>query len=187
MPSPAATAHALRCGTPGHGSGRRSRHTPGSTRSPRPSSRLRRAVAMRPLACQTSDRGRVEMAITRQKATSAEEAARGYFGALEEMDRQAQRTWYHDDSGAIFQGGATLSSKADVGAYFDALYNAIPDFKLEIVDIVAQGEKAAVQWHATGTFAGPGQFQGLDPTGGRIDLTGCDVVRARDGKVAWID
>src|SRR5437870_2941272 len=28
MPSPAATAQALQCGTPGHGSGSRSRHTP---------------------------------------------------------------------------------------------------------------------------------------------------------------
>ena len=38
---PAASAHALQCGTPGHGSGSRSRHTPGRTFSPRPTSRLR--------------------------------------------------------------------------------------------------------------------------------------------------
>ena len=36
-PSPAAIAQALQCGTPGHGSGSRSRQRPGSTRSPRPS------------------------------------------------------------------------------------------------------------------------------------------------------
>src|SRR3954466_11492505 len=41
MPLRALTAHALPCGTPGHGSGSRSRQTPGSTRSPRPTSRLR--------------------------------------------------------------------------------------------------------------------------------------------------
>src|SRR4051794_33979233 len=46
-PSPAASAHALPCGTPGQGSGRRRRQTPGSTRSPRPSSRRRVGVAMR--------------------------------------------------------------------------------------------------------------------------------------------
>ena len=40
IPSPAATAHALQCGTPGHGSGRRSRQTPGS-----------RARRGRPRAC----------------------------------------------------------------------------------------------------------------------------------------
>ena len=36
---PAPSAHALQCGTPGQGSGRRSRHSPGRTRSPRPISR----------------------------------------------------------------------------------------------------------------------------------------------------
>src|SRR5580692_4657952 len=44
-PSPERTAHALQCGTPGHGSGSRRRKTPGWTRSPRPSSRLRSARA----------------------------------------------------------------------------------------------------------------------------------------------
>ena len=41
IPSPACSAHALQCGTPGRSSGSRSRQTPGSTRSPRPTSRGR--------------------------------------------------------------------------------------------------------------------------------------------------
>ncbi len=41
IPDPAASAHALQCGTPGHGNGSRSRQTPGTTFSPRPTSRLR--------------------------------------------------------------------------------------------------------------------------------------------------
>src|SRR5919202_1176891 len=45
-PWPDATAHALQCGTPGNGSGSRSRQTPGSTRSPRPTSRLRTVEAI---------------------------------------------------------------------------------------------------------------------------------------------
>src|SRR4051794_20108 len=47
MPSPAASAQALQCGTPGQGSGSRILHTPGSTRSPRPTSRLRLASGTR--------------------------------------------------------------------------------------------------------------------------------------------
>ena len=46
-PSPEASAQALQCGTPGHGSGSRSRQTPGSTRSPRPTSRLRVGLRIR--------------------------------------------------------------------------------------------------------------------------------------------
>jgi glyoxylase-like metal-dependent hydrolase (beta-lactamase superfamily II)/predicted ester cyclase len=124
---------------------------------------------------------------TTEQATSAGEVARGYFGALGQRDRNAQRDWYHDDSGAQFHGGETLASKAAVVEYFDALYAAIPDLQLDIVQITEQDDRAAVQWRITGTFAGPGTFQGLEPTGARIDVTGCDVLRARDGKVAWID
>src|SRR5438128_1469394 len=47
MPSPLRSAHAFTCGTPGQGSGSRSRQTPGSTRSARPSSRFRRWSATR--------------------------------------------------------------------------------------------------------------------------------------------
>src|SRR3954468_19841589 len=126
------------------------------------------------------------MASTTEQAT-AEEVARGYFGALERMERNAQREWYHEQRGATFHGGETLDSKAAIVAYFDELYAAFPDFRLEIVEITAQDDRAAVQWHITGTFAGPGSFMGLEPTGARIDITGCDVLRARDGKVAWID
>src|SRR3712207_854507 len=104
MPSPAASAHALPCGTPGHGRGSRRRHTPGSTRSPRPSSRLRRGVAMPDLDCHVrGERGGATMATTEQAAT-AEEVARGYFGALERADRGAQREWYHDEGGAQIYG-----------------------------------------------------------------------------------
>src|SRR3954468_13490979 len=126
------------------------------------------------------------MASTTEQAT-AEEVARGYFGALERMERNAQREWYHEQRGATFHGGETLDSKAAVVAYFDELYAAFPDFRLEIVEVTAQGDRAAVQWHITGTFAGPGSFMGFEPTGSRLDITGCDVMRARDGKVAWID
>ena len=71
-------------------------------------------------------------------------------------------------------------------AYFDELYAAIPDFRLEIVDLVAEGEKAVVRWRITGTFAGPGQFQGLDPNGARLELEGCDFVTVKDGRVGEI-
>ena len=64
-PSPAATAQALPCGTPGQGRGKRRRNTPGSTRSPRPSSGLRfpsaidASLATEPVTRSDADRCRV--------------------------------------------------------------------------------------------------------------------------------
>jgi glyoxylase-like metal-dependent hydrolase (beta-lactamase superfamily II) len=43
----------------------------------------------------------------------------------------------------------------------------------------------------TGTFAGPGAWQGLEPTGARLELEGCDVVQVAGGEIvgneAYVD
>src|SRR3954468_10547526 len=186
MPSPAASAQALPWGTPGHGSGRRRRQTPGSTRSPRPSSRLRRGVAMRPLGCQRRPNEEALDMATTEQTSSAAEVARGYFGALERGERGAQREWYGPDMRGHIYGVVGPVGRAEMIGYFDELYAAIPDFRLQIVDLVAEGEKSVVRWRITGTFAGPGRFQGLEPNGARLELEGCDFVTVKDGKVAEI-
>lgn len=68
-------------------------------------------------------------------------------------------------------------------AWFANLFAAFPDFRFEILDVVADGEKAAVRWRATGTFSGNTQFEGIDPTGARVDLSGCDMLTIRNGKI----
>jgi glyoxylase-like metal-dependent hydrolase (beta-lactamase superfamily II)/predicted ester cyclase len=124
---------------------------------------------------------------TTEQASEAAEVARGYFGALERADRGAQREWYAPDMvGQIF-GVMGPASRDEMIAYFDDLYAAIPDFAFEILDLIGEGDKAVVRWHATGTFAGPGHFQGLEPNGARLEIEGCDFVRVKDGKVARID
>jgi predicted ester cyclase len=54
---------------------------------------------------------------------------------------------------------------------------------LEVVDLVVEGEHAAVRWRATGTFDGSGRFEGLVPTGESIDITGFDLLTVRDGQI----
>ncbi len=53
--------------------------------------------------------------------------------------------------------------------------------------MLAAGDKAAVHWHATGTFDGSARFEGLLPNGERVDVQGCDVLTVRDGKVVHND
>lgn len=40
-----------------------------------------------------------------------------------------------------------------------------------------------MRWHATGTFNGSARFEGMDPTGARVDLTGFDLLTIRNGKI----
>ena len=124
---------------------------------------------------------------TTEQATGAAEVARGYFGALGKRDRNAQREWYGPDMRGQIYGVVEPTDRNGLIEYFDALYAAIPDFQLDILDIVAEGDKAVVRWRVTGTFAGPGTFQGLEPNGARVELEGCDFVTVKDGKVHTID
>jgi hypothetical protein len=68
-----------------------------------------------------------------------------------------------------------VADAATVGrAYFDAV--AARDV-----------EAMAVRWHMTGTFRGDARFGGAIATGAEIDITGCDVLTVRDGKVVHND
>src|SRR3954466_3945590 len=91
MPSPAASAQALQCGTPGNGSGRRRRHTPGRTRSPRPKPPARGGLR----TPRGGTRPRVGLRTPRDGTVPGmeepERVARDYFAALTERDLAAAR------------------------------------------------------------------------------------------------
>ena len=63
------------------------------------------------------------------------------------------------------------------------MYAAFPDWKFEILELAASGKNAACRWRSTGTFDGPGRFQGLAPTGDRVVMEGCDMLRVEDGQI----
>ena len=58
---------------------------------------------------------------------------------------------------------------------------------MEVLDLVATGDKVVVRWHLTGTFSGDARFEGAIATGESIDITGCDVLTVRDGKIVHND
>ena len=58
---------------------------------------------------------------------------------------------------------------------------------MEIVEIVAEGEKAAVRWCANGSFSGDTAFEGLEPNGSTVHVQGCDVLTVREGRIQHND
>jgi steroid delta-isomerase-like uncharacterized protein len=120
---------------------------------------------------------------TAAKASDAEAVGRDYFAAVAARDPDAMAACWEPGTIDELHGLVTLRAPDEVREWFAAMFAAIPDFRMEVVDVIASGEKAAVLWHLTGTFTGPGSFEGLLPTGASIDLSGCDVLTVRDGKI----
>jgi glyoxylase-like metal-dependent hydrolase (beta-lactamase superfamily II)/predicted ester cyclase len=113
--------------------------------------------------------------------------ARTYIEAVGRRDRNAQMEWYAPDATARIFGVMGPASRDEMKAYFEALFDACPDFKLEIVDVIAEGDRAAVHWHGTGTFSGDHPYMGIEAHGATIDLEGIDRIQVVDGKIVRID
>jgi steroid delta-isomerase-like uncharacterized protein len=58
---------------------------------------------------------------------------------------------------------------------------ALPDLRIEIEDIIADGDRAAVRWRAAGTHGGHGF--GFPATQRPVDIRGTTWLRVSDGKI----
>jgi steroid delta-isomerase-like uncharacterized protein len=58
---------------------------------------------------------------------------------------------------------------------------AVPDIRIDIEEILGEGERAAVRWRARGTHTGEGF--GFPPTGRPVDITGTSWMVARNGQL----
>jgi steroid delta-isomerase-like uncharacterized protein len=124
------------------------------------------------------------------EATSSALAKR-YFQALDAHDLDAALACWAPGAVERLVGQQELIAPDGIRSYFGALFEAFPDFSLEIVESTSSRGRTAVRWRARGTFAGPGRFQGFEPNGARISIEGCDVLATADGFIqrndAYID
>jgi len=117
------------------------------------------------------------------EASDTTAVAEAYVTAVGNRDLDAMTALWEPGGVGEIHGLVELVAPVSYRAWFENLFQAVPEFKLEIVEIVSEGEKAAVRWRATGTFDGTAHFEGLAPNGAALDLTGCDVIAVRDGKL----
>lgn len=116
------------------------------------------------------------------KNASAKQVATAYFAAVGDRDLDAMMELWQPGGIGYIHGIAELRAPDGYREFFGSLFRAMPDFRFEILDIVAYGEKAAVRWSAKGHFTG-GKFEGLAPTGAAVATEGCDVLTIRDGLI----
>ena len=117
------------------------------------------------------------------EATDAATVARAYFEAVGRRDLDAMTEFYEPGGTGEIHGLIELVVPDSYRAWFSNLFAAFPDFKFEVLDLMANGEKAAVRWRAKGSFTGPVRFEGMIANGATIDVQGCDVLTIREGRI----
>ncbi len=106
-----------------------------------------------------------------------------YFDALTRHDLDAIAAAWAPDGHCHVAGQADAAGPDGVRAYWAELFGAVPDMRFTVEALIAEGDHVSVQWSATGTFAGPGSYQGIEPTYAHLDLEGLDLFRLRDGQI----
>jgi glyoxylase-like metal-dependent hydrolase (beta-lactamase superfamily II)/predicted ester cyclase len=108
------------------------------------------------------------------------EIAKRYFQAAADRDVEGMVACWAPGGLERFVGQQELFAPDGVREYFTGLFAAFPDLQFELIDTTASRTRVAVRWRASGTFAGPGSFQGFAPNGARIAIEGCDVLTVAD-------
>ena len=126
-----------------------------------------------------------QAAATRKRisGSKAETVARRYFAAIGARDLDEAVSLWADRGRENVRGQVDVLAPEGVRVFIGSLIDAVPDLDMQVVSTTTEGERCAVQWRIRGTFAGPGRFGDLAPTGNPIDLEGCDLLTVRDGLI----
>ena len=109
------------------------------------------------------------------------EVARTIFEALSTKDLDTAMKFTTDYAVDDFVAIGEFRGRLAIRRFFDELLAAFPDFAIAVDRIVGDDSAAVVQWHAAGTFSG-GKFQGIEPTGKRVQIRGVDVMEFAEGR-----
>lgn len=113
-------------------------------------------------------------------AASNVDLMRWLFERLNAHDSAGARQLWSEETVERFPD-RTCRGADEIANYFDASFAALPDWRMEIEGIAAEGDAVFVRWRLTGTHAAA--IFGIEPTGRRIEVDGIDHFTIREGRV----
>ena len=117
------------------------------------------------------------------EGSQAEDVARRYFQAISDHDLEAAVALWASGGREYVRGQVDTTAPEGVRGFIGGLLSAVPDLRFEILSTTSEGDRCGVQWRLSGTFAGPDSFNGVVPTGDRVELEGLDLLCVRDGLI----
>jgi steroid delta-isomerase-like uncharacterized protein len=121
---------------------------------------------------------------------SSADVVKRYFDALAARDLEAALALWAPGGVERVVGQRELTAPDEVRAFQSELNDAFPNLTWELLDLIAAEDpsQVVVRWRASGTFAGPGTFQGFMANGAHLDMEGCDVLTVNaEGKIEHLD
>jgi steroid delta-isomerase-like uncharacterized protein len=81
--------------------------------------------------------------------------------------------------------GQPLRGPEHFRRFYDQFRSAFPDVRIDVQDVLAEGDRTAVRFSTRATHTGHGI--GLPPTGRAVSVTGMSLMRWADGQIveAW--
>ncbi len=128
----------------------------------------------------------MQQAVGRRKritGSKAEAVARSYFQAIDARDLDTAIALWADGGRENVRGRVDVIAPQGVREFIGELIDAVPDLSMQVVSTTTEGDRCGVHWRLTGTFAGPGHFGGVAPTGNPVVLEGFDLLTVRDGLI----
>ena len=65
--------------------------------------------------------------------------------------------------------------------YVQAMHAAFPDWRIEVIDLIAEDNRVVAHWHGKVTHLG--SFKEIPPSGKHIHVSGINIYHIEDGKI----
>ena len=110
-----------------------------------------------------------------------EKLARSFFAATAAKDIDKLLDHWADDGVDEIVPVGIFRGKGEIEAFVRDFLGSSSDLELSVERVIADDSHAVVEWRMRGTF--DGAFQGLEPTGSRLDMRGTDILEIEGDKV----
>ena len=110
-----------------------------------------------------------------------------FFDAIHARDIDRMQAVWKPGGIDAFPGYRTLTVPDGQREFFLGFFDAFHDWKVEVLDMTAEGDVVVAHWRLTAGFTGPGKFDGFSATGAKGTVQGCDRIVVQDGKIVHLD
>jgi steroid delta-isomerase-like uncharacterized protein len=103
-----------------------------------------------------------------------------------------EQVWNQENAAALAElttpaftyhlGGQPGRDQAGMEQFIAMIHTAFPDWRVEIVESIAEGNSVVIRWQ--GQVTHQGAFQGIPPTGKQINVSGINIYHIIAGQIA---